>query len=271
MTGASRKNGLGRAIARQLAREGAHVIVSAREEQPVRDLREAASWQGMASVVEELRQEGLKVSGISADVTSSTEVDAMVQSVSREYGSIDCLVCASGAFARSDVVQTSDGEWDRVVRTNLYGPFFLCRAVARSMLASSTRGAMVLVSSRSGKMGDPGTAAYCASKFGLNGLTQSLALELAPHGIRVNAVCPGRFATDLNPEWPARIAELRLSGMSEEESTHVIHADAIRLTPLGRVGNPSELASVVAFLCSDEASYITGQCINVDGGRLTAH
>jgi 3-oxoacyl-[acyl-carrier protein] reductase/meso-butanediol dehydrogenase/(S,S)-butanediol dehydrogenase/diacetyl reductase len=235
------------------------------------DEERAVGWKGISSIVSELREHGVDALGLAADVTSSGDVDTLVHTATDTFGHIDFLVCASGAFSRADVVDTSDEDWDRVIRTNLYGTFFCCRAVARHLLQRSSKGAIVNISSRSGKMGDPSTGAYCASKFGVNGLTQSLALELAPHGIRVNAVCPGRFATDLNPDWSLKSAEYGSAGMTQEEALRAVHADAIKAIPLGRVGEVSELASVVTFLCSDEASYLTGQCINVDGGRLTAH
>jgi 3-oxoacyl-[acyl-carrier protein] reductase/meso-butanediol dehydrogenase/(S,S)-butanediol dehydrogenase/diacetyl reductase len=272
VTGAARKMGIGHATAVRFAREGAHVIVNGRyrapEDFPEEEKQEG--WRGLDSVIREIEECGVKGLAITADVTDRRQVDEMVKKAVAEFGRIDYLVANAGVLLRVPFLELSEADWHRIIDINLNGVFYCCQAVLRHMMERGGGGAIVNVSSRAGKMGEAGVSAYCAAKFGVNGLTQVLGIEFGPHNIRVNSVCPGRVSTDMmraQEVWKTA----REKGLDIKEAARLVHKDAVELTPLQRPAFAEELASVIAFLCSDEASFITGQCINVDGGRLTAH
>ncbi len=271
ITGAARKRGIGHATAIRLARCGANVAVNGRF-RPVEEFPEeekAEGWRGLESVVEEIESCGVKGMAITADITDRKQVQDMVDGVVKEFGRIDILVANAGVYVPQPFLETGEEQWHRHIAANLTGVFYCGQSVARHMVERKS-GVIVNVASLSGKVGRANVSAYTASKFGVVGLTQVMALDLAPHNIRVNAICPGRFLTDLSDYAKARqIASEK--GISVTEAAHGIHADAVQATPLGRLGYPDDAASLIAFLCSDEASFITGQSINVDGGRLTAH
>ncbi len=272
VTGASRKRGFGHATAVRFAREGANVVVNSRYRPPQEFPREekAAGWKGLDSVLQEIQAQGVRGLAVTADIGDRKQVQDMVDKTLAEFGRIDYLVANAGISVRVPVLDTSEEDWRRTMAANLDGVFHCCQAVARHMVERGGGGAIVNISSRAGKMGLVDHGAYCASKFGVIGLTQVMAIELAPHNIRVNAVCPGRFPTGIASDvevW--QVAQEK--GISFEEAVSVIHADTIPLTPLKRAGNIEELANVIVFLCSDEASFMTGQSVNVDGGRLMAH
>jgi NAD(P)-dependent dehydrogenase (short-subunit alcohol dehydrogenase family) len=279
VTGAARQRGLGRVIALKLAQEGADVVVVGRRyADPAAEIfldeERAHGWRGLDSVVAEIEALGGRALAVRADIASSRDVDDMVAAAIGRFGAIDILVnnAAYNWPHKGDqpmftpIVDLPEDVWDRMLSVNLKGAFLCCKAVARHMIARKT-GKIVNMSSRAGKTGIPGLGAYCASKFGLHGLTHTLALELAPHGIHVNAVCAGRIRTLQYGEDMIRdLAEQR--GMTFGEAQAQVDADVLPFIPLGRVAEPEEIAGVVAFLCSKEADYMTGQAINVTGGRI---
>lgn len=271
ITGAARKRGIGHATAIRLARCGADVAVNGRYRPPheLPEEEKAEGWRGLDSVVEEIESCGTRGLAITTDITDRKQVEEMVAQVIDRFGHIDILVANAGVYAPQPFLETEEEQWHRHIAANLTGVFYCGQAVARHMVERKG-GVIVNVASISGKVGRPNVSAYAASKFGVVGLTQVMALELAPYNIRVNAICPGRFLTDMSDY--ARAASMADEReISVTEAAHIIHADAVQFTPLGRLGHPEDAASLIAFLCSDEASFITGQSINVDGGRLTAH
>ena len=235
VTGASR--GIGRAIALHLAARGASVVVCARN-------LEAA--EGVAA---ELRQQGVASFAQSADVAVATEVEGLIKRTIDELGALDILINNAGITRDNLLMRMSEEDWDAVLDTNLKGAFNCCKAVVRPML-KARRGRIINVSSVVGVVGNPGQANYVASKAGLIGLTKTLARELASRNITVNAVAPG-----LIPE-TGMTADL-----SEEARSHMVDQ-----VPLGRPGTAEDVAHAVGFLASDQAGYVTGQVLNVDGG-----
>lgn len=237
VTGASR--GIGRAIARALAEEGWPVCVNWLEH------REAAE-----SLTEALRAEGRNAVAYQADVSDRKAVEAMVQAASEALGPVELLVNNAGIAQQTLFQDTDDAAWSRMLSVNLTGPRNTSMAVLPHML-SEKRGCIINVASIWGLRGSSCETAYAASKAGLVGLTRSLALELAPSGIRVNAVAPGCIETDM-----VQALGRETRAMLEDE------------TPMGRLGLPEEIAKAVCFLASDSASFITGQILTIDGGFI---
>lgn len=269
VTGAGGKRGLGRAIALRLAREGAHVIIADMYKISPRDQDRSGDWKGIESVGEEITALGRKSMALTCDVTLSKEVDQMVQTVVAGFGKVDILVNNAGIYRYKSIVDMSDEEWAAHISVNLSGAFYCTRSVAQKMVQRNKGGRIINIASLNGKT-PTGTSqsAYCTSKFGLIGFTQSSAMELAQHKIRVNAVCPGLVETELHSEDFKIAAEQ--TKMSFEEVSRRKHEAVKARVPLGRLGVPEDVAKMVAFLCSDEADFITGQAINVNGGIFTA-
>jgi NAD(P)-dependent dehydrogenase (short-subunit alcohol dehydrogenase family) len=238
VTGA--QQGIGRAIAIAAAAAGASVGVNY--------LDDERAAQDVADRVREFGQEALVHR---ADVSNVAEVGAMVDAFQDRFGGIDVLVNNAGIFPRSPVLSLAEEEWDQVVDVNLKGSFFCAQAAARGMIRHGRRGAIVNLSSITMR-GTLRGAHYVATKGGISSLTRALALELAPHGIRVNAIAPGIIDT----------AQPRF-GMSEEEIR--LAGEAI---PLGRIGRSEEIASLAVFLAGEGASFITGQTVHANGGAL---
>jgi NAD(P)-dependent dehydrogenase (short-subunit alcohol dehydrogenase family) len=189
-----------------------------------------------------------------ADVTAADAPAAIVAKATTAIGGIDALVTAAGVIANGTVETTSDAAWDEMLDVNLRAPFRLMRAATPLLVAS--KGSVVNVSSVTGLRAFPGVLAYCVSKAGLDQLTRCAALEMAPHGVRVNAVNPGVTISNLH----------RRSGMTEEN--YAAFLERSRTThPLGRAGEPEEIAELIWFLATDRASWITGETISIDGGR----
>jgi 3-oxoacyl-[acyl-carrier protein] reductase/meso-butanediol dehydrogenase/(S,S)-butanediol dehydrogenase/diacetyl reductase len=265
VTGAARYRGLGRAIALRLARDGADVIVTGRPaaQSSVTQAERDMGWQGVTSLAAEIEDTGRRALGLEFDVTDAEAVNAAVASALDEFGHVDVLVnnagVPSGAGAAS-ILDMEDDLWYDTVNVNLNGVYLVTKAVGRAMRERGAGGSIINISSLAGRRGLPDYGAYCASKFGVVGMTQQLALELARHNIRVNCVAPGSHSTDMMDGTIGRTAAR--VGVTTDQVTAGIRASA----PLGRQGLPEELAASVAFLAGDEASFITGQTLNVDGG-----
>jgi NAD(P)-dependent dehydrogenase (short-subunit alcohol dehydrogenase family) len=265
VTGAARRRSIGRATALRLAREGADVacldIARPYDRFPAYAV---ASADELDEVVAEIAALGRRSLAVRADVSSWDEVHAAVATVVEQLGRID-LVCnvAGGAGAgmgAGPLLQISEAEWDRVLDVNLKGTWMVSRAAAEHMLAAGRGGRIVNVSSQAGKRGFPMLGAYCAAKAGVILLTQVLAQELGPSGITVNAVCPGTVDTDLlNKDGQFE----QMIGLLEGDAAKWIR----REIPLARLQTPDEVASAIAFLCSDDAAYVTGEALNVSGGQ----
>lgn len=228
-------HGIGAAVASRLAAEGASVLVA--------DL----SAERAEAKARELTAAGGKAIGHAVDVRDRAQVQATVDRAVAAFGRLDVLVNAAGIMDRAPFLEMDDALWHKILDTNLHGTFLFGQIAARHMIAAGTRGRIVNVASNSGMFGGRGRAAYGASKAGVINLTQTMAIELAEHGILVNAVAPG--PTKTRPEQGEQPGPSVLSRM-----------------PLGRFGTPEEIATVAAFLASGEASFTTGHIIPADGG-----
>ncbi len=245
--------GLGEAIAQRLAREGARVTVA--------DLQLERA-QAVAAAIEAEHGAGRAVA-VRADITRADDCDAMVDRTVQAFGGLDLLISNAGILISGDILEMDPQAWRKVIEVNLYGYFLAARAAARVMVPQK-RGVIVQINSKSGKRGSFRNSAYAASKFGGIGLTQSLALELAPYGIRVNSVCPGNLLD--SPLWQDSLYAqyARRWGITVQE----VRAKYEAQVPLGRGCSYDDVTNVVVFLASDQASYMTGQAINVTGGQV---
>ncbi|MDI7274878.1 MAG: SDR family NAD(P)-dependent oxidoreductase [Anaerolineae bacterium] len=247
VTGASR--GIGEGIAHRFAREGASLALVANEE-------------GVHQVAEAVRHLGQPAIPIVADVTDRAQVRAAFARAVEAFGRLDVSVHSAGVITIARLADLTEEEWDRVLDVNTKGTFLCCQAAAGHMVRQGY-GRIVNLGSGQSREGAIYSPHYAASKFGVIGLTQSLARELAPHGITVNAVCPGVIATDMWEYNDRRWGEL-LGGYKPGEFIR----ERIARIPLGRAGTPQDVAGVVAFLASEDAAYVTGQSIYVNGGSI---
>lgn len=270
VTGAASRRGFGRAIATRLAREGAAVIVTGRPASPHRDRERKDGWEGLDAVVDEIKALGREALAIGCDITKSHEVDKMVTDAVNKFGHMDILVNNAGIHTFGTIDKISNEIWNENISVNLTGTFFCSRAVARAMMKRGNGGKIINIASVNAKAGTgSGSSAYCASKFGVIGLTQSFALELAPHKITVNSVCPTLGDTDM--AWENFEIEARRDGITVQEAMNRLIQRRSATIPLRRLVTGEDVANMVVFLASKEADYITGQSINVDGGFLMAH
>lgn len=235
VTGGSR--GIGAAISRELGAAGAHVAVNY-----------ARDAESAAAVCVAVRDAGGAATAVQGDVSTAEGAAALVEAVESDVGPIDILVNNAGITRDDLIMRLSEEDWRDVIDTNLGGAFFTCRALSRPMLKRRS-GAIVNITSIVGVHGNAGQSNYAASKAGVIGLTKALAKELGGRGIRVNAIAPGYIATELTDALPDQAREAILSN-----------------TPLGRLGEPDDVARAVRFLCSDAAAFVTGEVLAVDGG-----
>lgn len=270
VTGGGGMRGIGRAIALRFAADGLDVaLIDIRRpasESPGDEI--AAGWRGIESVRDEVVGLGRRALAIYADVTDPAQVGGAVAQTVAELGRVDVLVNNARAVLGRDmpVVELEAGEWDRVMAVNARGVFLCAQAVARRLIGQGGPGRIVNISSDAGKRGLAGQAAYCSSKFAVIGFTQSLALELAPYGITVNAICPGSVDSG-RFKLQEKLAAAE-AGVTLQEFQRARYAEMSKRIPLGRVATPEDVANMAAFLISPQASYVTGQAISVNGGDL---
>jgi len=246
ITGAGQ--GIGRAIALLFAREGAAVAVA--------DIDLA----GAGKVAGEIIAARGKALAVKCDIGRQEEVERMVKEAMAQFGSIDILVNNAGISRILPFLETTEKIWDETLDVNLKGTFLSCKAVIPHMLKQKS-GKIINMSSQSGKRGSTWYAAYCSSKFGIIGLTQSLALEFAPEGINVNALCPNVVFT---PLWEKQLDQYaRKYNLTPEKAREFM----LSKIPMGRFAVPEDVANVALFLASDESGYMTGQSIEVTGGQ----
>lgn len=258
VTGAGRMRSIGRAIAVEMARAGCDVVVTgtgrAPREYPADE--KSVGWRDIESVADEVRSLGRRALPVVCDISDEAGVDTLLGRTLDQFGRVDVVVnnaAASRGGDRVPVVDLDVDTWDRVVSINLRGTFLMTRAFARHMITQGEGGSVINISSIGGKLSGAGTAAYSASKAGVQSLTSSTAKELGVHGIRVNAICPGVTET----------------GRLDDQDTETWQAYVAANVPLGRVGTPQEVAYAAVFLASGQAAWVSGQAWNVDGGQLT--
>jgi 3-oxoacyl-[acyl-carrier protein] reductase len=258
VTGAGRLRGIGRATALALAELGADIAVTGTGRDPEKypPDEKAVGWCDIESTAAQVRECGRRSLPLVANVVRSPDVKRTVAAVLQEFGRVDFLINNS-AFARGadrvPLIELSEELWHQVLEIKLTGSFLMSKEVLPSMIHQGQGGAIINVSSIAGKRGFPNTTAYCTSNFGIQGFTQALAMEVAPHQIRVNAVCPGIIDT----------ARMDVVGRGDAWNKSIE-----QMVPLRRAGTDEEIGKFIAYLCTPDASYITGQSLNIDGGAV---
>jgi NAD(P)-dependent dehydrogenase (short-subunit alcohol dehydrogenase family) len=246
ITGATK--GIGTGIAKAFAEQKSKVAVTGRDEQTGEKVNEDLKKQGIQSMFAHL------------DVTNRAEAEKVIKEIEERLGTIDILINNAGVSDMHLVVDLSDESWDYNMNVNAKGVFIMSQLVVRRMIEKNIKGKIINISSIGGKIAAPYLAHYCASKFAVIGFTQGLALEVAQHGIKVNAVCPGYTRTNMQKreiQW-----ESELKGITQDE----VKQSYLENIPLGFIAEPEEIARVVLFMASHLSDYMTGQAVNVSGG-----
>jgi len=267
VTGAGSKRGMGHAVALRLAREGANVVVLDKYAAPKSIWPGDEGWGGLDDIVDETRSLGREALAVVADVSSSKAVDEAVKQSLKKFGKIDILVHCGGirGSMTTPVIDLPEEEWRDIIDINLTGSFLISRAVAKTMVPDGEGKKIVLVGSMAATKGYAGSGGYCASKHGILGLGRTLAAELAQYKINVNVINPGAFDTNLRDEQILKKAKAQGIGVAEAIKQEQKSGPATQI-PLGRLGEPEEIADLVFFLVSDQSKYITGEAILIGGG-----
>jgi len=271
VTGSGGMRGIGRATVLKLAAQGADIALTdvQREQEDLPPAEVRLRWRGVESVAEVVSALGRRCLPVYCDLGDRGQIPEMVNQVLRHFGHIDILVNNARAIIGRDkvpVTELAEDVWDHFLAINTTAVFLCTKLVGREMVHQGRGGRIINIASNAAKQASAQGVAYSASKFAVLGLTQASALDLAPYGILVNAVCPGPVNTDRMSYWEkARAEEL---GIPQEGFRARIVEEAGQKTPLGRIAEAEDIANMVAFLASDEASFITGQAYNVNGGLL---
>jgi len=261
ITGAGRMRSIGRPIAVELARAGCDVVLTGTGRDPSMypDDEKAAGWRDIDSVADECRELGAEVLTAVSDVADIDAVRALADQVVERFGRVDILVNNAGAARADDRVPVTELDptlWRKVIDVNLTGTYLMSAEFGRRLIAGGNGGSIVNISSIAGKRFSPNTSAYAASKAGIQALTACMAQEIAAHGVRVNAICPGIIDT-------SRMDDIGRADAWEQ----MVKA----LIPLGRAGAGEDIAATVVYLCSAQGAWVTGQSWNVDGGTVVQH
>ena len=268
VTGAASKRGMGRAVALRLAREGADIMVNDKFAAPKSAWAGDEGWKGLADVVKEIEALGRKAIYAVAGVDNPKEVEAAVKATIDKLGRIDILINCAGT--RGPVgVTIADGDekdWESLFDVNALGTMIVSKYVAREMIKRNQGGKIVHIASAAGKLACPGSAAYAASKWAVIGITQALAMELAPYKINVNAINPGFFPTNLRDA--DATLHSREKGITIEEFRKNEYKMLSDMVPLKRMGTVEDIANLIFFLVTDQSEYLTGVDINITGGTL---
>ena len=249
--------GLGEALALRLANEGCHVVIG--------DMNET----GAAKTAAKIEKTGRKAFGLKTDVSKEADVEALFKKALDEFGRVDLVIANAAILIAEPIAEANASKWQAVMNVNLFGTFLTLKHAAKIMKAQKS-GSMVVISSKSGKKGSAANSAYASSKFGQIGLVQSVALELAPLGIRCNAVCPGNFLSGtlwMDPEKGLFKQYLEAGKVPGAKSIEDVKQHYVNQVPLRRGCEYEDVENVVVFLASDLSSYMTGQAVNVTGGQ----
>lgn len=257
ITGAGRMRSIGRGIAQALAAGGCDIVVtgSGRSPEHYPEEEKAAGWRDIESVADEVRTMGRRALAVVSDVSDIDSVSQLADQVLAELGRVDFIINNAGAARAGDraaVVDVSPEVWRNVINVNLNGTFYMSQVFGRKLIEQGEGGAIINISSIGGKLMAPTTAAYAASKAGIHALTCAMSGEMGAHGVRVNAICPGIVMTS------------RLDDLSEEQWAGIVDS----YIPLKRAGDPADIGNMVAYLCSEQGNWISGQLYSVDGGQL---
>jgi len=264
VTGAGRHKGLGEAMAKRLAADGAKVVVTDIGKPSGEQFKQQhiGTEAEMDQIVGEITDAGGTAVAQICDVREESDVAAAVERAVKEFGRLDFFVNNAGiGYLMTDILSLEQADWDTVLNVNLRGVFFGIKHAAKQMIAQGGGGRIINIASQAAKRGFPGAAAYVSSKHGIVGLTRTAALEFGEHRIAVNSICPNHVTTGLGAWQTDHFSAAR--GRSHDDYT----AEMRGRIPLGRVGLTSDIAAMCAFLCSEEAVYITGQNLDVSGGE----
>ncbi|MEJ2245130.1 MAG: SDR family oxidoreductase [Acidobacteriota bacterium] len=268
VTGAAAKRGMGRAVAVRLAMEGADVMVTDKFASPKSAWAGDEGWKGLEDVVKEIETLGRKAASAAASVDNLAECEAAVKAPIEKLGRIDILVNCAGT--RGPVgVNIVDGDvkdWEMLFDVNALGTMVVSKAVGKEMIRQNEGGKIVHIASAAGKLPCPGSAAYAASKWAVIGITQALAMELAPYKINVNSINPGFFATNLRDDDATMHSKEK--GITVEEFRKDEYKMLSDMVPLKRMGKVEDIANLIFFLVTDQSEYLTGVDINITGGTL---